>query len=129
KGKWLPLLVLGRPHPGAPGKLRVSLRETDPAQSEVFQPYHPYNNPLPLSPGEIVPVDIEIWPQSKIFHAGEQIRVEVMGHYERIDWFEPFAWETKNRGHHVIHTGGAYDSYLQVPVIPPKYVAGGKVYR
>jgi putative CocE/NonD family hydrolase len=129
QGKWLPLHVLGREHPGAPGKLRMSLRETDPEKSEIFQPYHPYNNPQKLSPGEIVACDIEIWPQSKIFHAGEQIRVEVMGHYEREDWFEPFAWETLNKGVHVIHTGGQYDSYLLAPVIPPKYVAGNTVYR
>ena len=126
KGKWLPCLVFGKPHPGAPGRLRVSLRETDPSRDpskepHEWQPYYPYDNPQKLSPGEIVPVDIEIWPQSKIFHPGEQLRVEIMGHYERIDWFEPFAWETDNKGNHVIHTGGKYDSYLLVPFIPPKY--------
>ncbi|MCL2492804.1 MAG: hypothetical protein FWF33_02030, partial [Clostridiales bacterium] len=71
-----------------------------------------------------------IWPQSKIFHPGEQLRVEIMGHYERIDWFEPFAWETNNQGNHVIHTGGKYDSYLLVPFIPPKYTtASGYIVR
>ena len=58
------------------------------------------------------------------WHAGEQIRVEIMGHYERIDWFEPFNYDTLNKGDHIIHTGGQYDSFLQVPVIPPKYTAG-----
>ena len=29
KGKWLPYNVMGKPHPGCPGKLRVSLREVD----------------------------------------------------------------------------------------------------
>lgn len=129
KGKWLPCLVIGKPHPGAPGRLRVSLRETDPEKSEVFQPYYSYNNPQKLSKGEIVPCDIEIWPQSKFFHPGEQLRVEIMGHYERIDWFEPFAWETNNRGNHVIHTGGQYDSHLLIPFIPPKYTSGDYVYR
>jgi len=107
------------------------MRETDPARTEnEWQPYYPYDNPQKLSPGEIVPVDIEIWPQGRIFHAGEQLRVEIMGHYERIDWFEPFAWETNNKGNHVIHTGGRYDSYLLIPVIPPKYTAsGGYVFR
>lgn len=129
KGKWLPLLVLGKQHPGAPGKLRGSQRETDAELSEIFQPYHPHNNPQMLKPGEIVPVDVEIWPQSKIFHPGEQIRVEVMGHYERSDWFEPFAWETRNEGNHIIYTGGRYDSYLLAPIIPPRYVAGSATYR
>jgi len=26
--------------------------------------------------------------------------------------------ETRNRGLHIIHTGGCYDSYLLVPLIP-----------
>jgi hypothetical protein len=47
----------------------------------------------------------------------------------REGWFEPFFWDIKNKGKHVIHTGGKYDSYLQIPVIPPKYVAGNYVYR
>jgi len=125
-GEWLPVNVFGQPHPGAPGRLRVSLRETDPEKTEnEWQPYYPYDNPQKLSPGEIVPVDIEIWPQAKIFHPGEQLRVVISGHYEREGWFEPFAWETNNKGNHVIHTGGKYDSYLLVPFIPPKYTAGG----
>jgi predicted acyl esterase len=131
KGKWLPYLVLGQPHPGCPGKLRVSLREVDethPYHSE-FQPWHPFKNPQKLKPGEIVPVEIEIYPSSRVWHAGEQLQVEVMGHYARIDWFEPFDWNTCNKGLHIIHTGGKYDSYLLVPYVPPKYVAGNTVYR
>jgi predicted acyl esterase len=129
-GKWLPVNVLGAPHPGCPGKLRVSLREIDKEKSTEFQPIYPYNNPQKLKPGEIVPVDIEIWPSSRIWHPGEQLRVEVMGHYERIDWFEPFTWHTDNKGRHVIHSGGKYDSHLLVPYIPPKYIAGDScVYR
>ena len=131
KGKWLPTNVMGAPHPGCPGKLRVSLREVDenhPHHTE-FQPWHPFENPQPLKPGEIVPVEIEIYASSRVWHPGEQLRLEIMGHYERIDWFEPFAWDTNNKGNHVIHTGGKYDSYLMVPYIPPKYVAGDRIYR
>lgn len=128
-GKWLPLHVLGKRHPGVPGKLRVSLRELDKEKSTEFQPIYLYKNPRKLGPGEIVPVDIEIWPTSRMWHRGEQLRVEVMGHYEREDWFEPFAWQTRNKGQHVIHSGGMYDSYLLVPYIPPKYVAGAYIYR
>jgi predicted acyl esterase len=128
-GKWLPLHVLGKRHPGAPGKLRVSLREIDEEKSTEFQPIYPYKNSRKLQTGEIVPVDIEIWPTSRIWHRGEQLRVEVMGHYEREEWFEPFGWQTLNKGKHVIYSGGKYASYLLVPYIPPKYVAGDYVYR
>ena len=29
---------------------------------------YPYNNPQKLKPDEIVPIDIEIWPSSRIWH-------------------------------------------------------------
>ena len=112
QGEWLPTYVLGRPHPGCPGKLRVSLRELDEERSTEFQPIYPFKNPQKLKPGEIVPVEIEIYPSSRIWHAGEQLRVEVAGHYERIDWFEPFAFDLNNKGTHVIHTGGQ----LTIPI-------------
>jgi uncharacterized protein len=28
--------------------------------------------------------------------------------------------QTINKGRHVIHTGGKYDSHLLIPVVPPK---------
>jgi predicted acyl esterase len=127
-GKWLPTYILGKPHPGAAGKLRVSMRELDEEKSTDFQPYHTYKRFQKLKPGEIVPVDIEIWPTSRIWHPGEQLRVEIMGHYERIDWFEPFDYDTHNNGRHIIHTGGKYDSFLQIPCVPPKYDTGTYVY-
>ena len=67
-------------------------------------------------------MDIAIVPYSKIYHKGQQLRVQVAGRYIREGWFEPLIWDTDNKGKHIIHTGGDYDSYLQVPVIPARYV-------
>jgi len=122
-GRWIPTYILGKPHPGSPGRLRVSLRELDPERSTEYQPYPTYNNPQKLKAGEIVPVEIEIWATSRIWHTGEQIRLEVMGRYERFDWFEPFNFHTNNKGNHVIHTGGKHDSFLLIPyqVYTPEY--------
>lgn len=129
-GNWLPVNVLEEPHPGAWGKLRVSRRELDEKLSTDFQPIPAHRREQKLKPGEVVPVDIEIWPYSRIWHKGEQLRVLVSGHYIRPEgWFEPLSWKTNNKGNHIIHSGGKYDSYLQVPVIPPKYQAGDYVYR
>lgn len=114
-GNWIPVYVQGHPHPGSPGRLRVSLRELDEKMSTDYRPYHKYSDPKKLSEGEIVPVDIDIWPSARIWHKGEKIRVEVMGYYERIEWYEPFNFSTLNKGRHIIHTGGKYDSYLQIP--------------
>lgn len=129
-GNFLPHYVLGEPHPGAWGKLRVSRRALDKKLSSEHQPVLSHTKDEKLSPGQIVPVDIEIWPTSKFFHAGEQIRIEIAPKYLREEgWFEYFAWDIDNQGQHVIHTGGQYDSYFEIPTIPPKYVAGDKIYR
>jgi uncharacterized protein len=128
-GTWLPVNVLGEPHPGAWGKMRVSRRELDEKLSSDFQPVQAHKRDLKLKPGEIVPVDIEIWPYSMLWHKGQKLQVVIAGRYIREGWFEPLIWKTDNKGSHIIHAGGTYDSYLQVPVIPPKYQAGDYVYR
>lgn len=129
KGNFLPTNVLGEPHPGAWGKLRVSRRELDPKLSTDWQPVLAHKRDLKLSKGEIVPVEIEIWPHSRIWHKGQQLRVQIAGRYIRGDWFEKLIWNTDNKGSHIIHTGGEYDSFLQIPVIPPRYQAGDYIYR
>jgi putative CocE/NonD family hydrolase len=119
-------------HPGLPGKLRVSLRELDEKRSKEYKPYRNYRHPQPLKSKEIVPVDVEVWPTSIMWHAGQQIRTVVSGYYFREKgWWEAaaFTWETINRGKHIIHTGGKYDSHLLVPTIPPKYKTRTYTYR
>jgi hypothetical protein len=128
-GEFLPANVMGQPHPGSSGKLRVSQRELDPHLSTDFQPVQAHRRREKLKPGEIVPVDIAIYPFSRIWHKGQTLRLQIAGRYFREGWFEPFAWDLENKGRHIIHTGGRYESYLQIPVIPPKYQAGGYVYR
>jgi uncharacterized protein len=129
EGNFLPVHVLGEPHPGAWGKLRVSHRELDPKLTTEYQPFHTHRKEEKLKPGEIVPVDIEIWPHSRIWHEGQQLRVQVAGRYIREGWFERLIWYPDNKGNHVIHSGGKYDSYLQIPVVPPRYRAGDYVCR
>jgi predicted acyl esterase len=128
-GQELPITSLGAPYPGAFGKLRVSRRELDPKWSTDFQPVQAHRKDERLKPGEIVPVDIEIWPHSRIWHKGQQLRVLLSGHYDVGNWFISPVYDINNRGNHIIHTGGKYDSYLQIPVIPPKYQAGDYIYR
>ncbi|HHV13195.1 MAG TPA: CocE/NonD family hydrolase [Clostridiales bacterium] len=128
-GNWIPWTTLGEPHPGAWGKCRVSHRELDPELSTKFQPVMAHRRELKLSKGEIVPIDVEIVPSSRIWHKGEKLRIQIAGRYIREGWFEPLAWDTDNHGKHIIHTGGEYESFIQVPVIPPKFRSGDYVYR
>ena len=128
-GEWIPTQVFDQPHPGAWGKMRVSRRRLDEKESTDFNPVQAYVDTQKLSPGEIVPVVIEIVPTSRIWHEGQSLRVQIAGRYIREGWFEPLKWDTDNHGQHVIHTGGQYDSYLQIPVVPPRFRDGKTIIR
>lgn len=129
-GEELPITLFGEPHPGAWGKMRVSHRKLDEAKSKHYLPVQAHLEEEKLKPGEIVPVDIAIVPTSRFWHKGQSLRVEIAGRYIRREgWFEPLTWETDNKGEHVIYAGGKYDSYLQVPIIPPKFQDGDILYR
>lgn len=85
-----------------------------------------------MEPGKIYAVDIEFYPHSRIWHKGETLRLEIQGRFIYTDWFEDshMVFDTDNgEGIHVIHTGAEYDSYLQIPFIPPKYKSGEYEYR
>ena len=107
--------------PVALGWLRVSHRELDEKRSTPEQPWHTHRNEQLLKAGEVVPVEIEIWPSGTRFAAGEQLRLVVQG--SDIQHYPPGVVAmghsvTRNAGTHVIHTGGRYDSHLLVPVTP-----------
>ena len=105
--------------PVAYGWLRVSHRELDEERSTPYQPVLKHHREIKLKAGEIVPVEIELWATSILFEPGETLRVTVLGS----DLHAHEAWahtavRTVNRGTHVIHAGGKYDSHLLVPIIP-----------
>jgi uncharacterized protein len=124
EGRFVPFIfyAMSEDGPVALGWLRASHRALDTTRSRPDMPVHPHDHEQLLAAGEVVPVDIEIWPSSTRFEAGETLRLVVMGR----DTVKPsvpnapFALheKTRNRGTHVIHAGGRYDSYLQIPVIP-----------
>lgn len=130
-GEELPIKVLETEnHPGAWGKLRVSRRHLDEKESTEFKPVYAMDREEKLKPGEIVPIDIEIYPLSRIWHKGQKLRIQLAGRYIRDEsWFEPLGWITDNIGQHVIHTGVKYKSYLVIPVVPPKFSDGDFVIR
>ena len=75
-----------------------------------------------LQPGERVPLEIEIWPSSTLFRAGESLRLVVAGHdiYPKEEGaMLPFALheQTRNAGTHVLHMGGEHDAVLRLPIV------------
>ncbi len=108
----------GAPVPVAKGWLRVSHRELDPDLSLPYRPYHKHTRRLYLKPGEIVNVDVEIWPTSMVFKKGHRIRLDVqprdgIGSQGYMHYHADY-----NTGTNTIHSGGEHELYLLLPVIP-----------
>jgi len=130
-GELLPTYVFGNwEYNGTAGCLRASLRELDEKLSTEFQPRYTFKNEQKLKKGEIVPLEIEINPTSKIWHEGEKL-VVFLSNWRNIGGIDIYEHDSITKGNHVIHTGKGFDSYIQIPVIPPKYKSktGNMIYR
>lgn len=104
---------------GSDGRLRVSMRHRDEAQSTDEIPVHSFDRVQKLTPGEPVEVEIDLLPIGLVFYPGEQLRLIVSAQNLFGTWMpglRPYA--PHNSGRHVIHTGGSRASYLQLPVHP-----------
>ena len=103
------------------GFMRLSKRALDPKLSKPWLPEQvsvvPEGPSQKVTPGEIVPCEIQIVGSSTMFHAGEKLRLEISGKMTDDNLFAYH--ETVNVGAQAIHFGGDYDSYLMVPVVPP----------
>jgi predicted acyl esterase len=129
------------PHtPISQGWLRASHRKLDLELSTSYRPYHPHDEIQPLSPGEIVELDVEIWPTSIVIPASYRIGLTVRGKdYEysgpsggRIASFKnelkgcgPFLHDDpRDRpreifgGKTALHLGADREAYLLLPIIP-----------
>ena len=129
-GNYVPIRVMGAPFRGAWGFLRCSHRDLDPKYASDFQPVHSHEKEERMQPGEIVPVDVEMYPHSRFWHKGEKLQVVIAGRFIKTEWFHDndMNHATDNGdGIHVIHTGGEHQSYLQIPVVPPE-VPGGRLH-
>jgi uncharacterized protein len=68
------------PHtPIAQGWLRASHRKLDKKLSTPYRPYHTHDEKQPLKPGEVVELDIEIWPTSVVVPAGYRLGLSIRG--------------------------------------------------
>ena len=73
---------VGAVDPNAPasiGWLRLSHRELDEQASEPWRPVHPHQRAMPVTPGEVYHVDVEIWPTCVVLEPGYTIGVTISG--------------------------------------------------
>ncbi len=123
--------------PVALGWLRASHRKVDEGASLPYRPFHTHDEPWPLTPGEPVPLDVEIWPTSIVVPAGYELALTVRGHDYEHDVAEvagamyamtgvgPFLHgDTEDRPREVfeaecaLHFEEGREPYLLLPVIP-----------
>lgn len=121
------------------GWLRASHREIDTTKSLPYRPWHPHLRKQPLTPGEVVECDVEIWPTSVIVPAGYRVGVSILGRDFAWEgdgpWPQIYGIDMKGDGifHHndrtdrpdsifggrtTLHVGRGRESYVLLPVIP-----------
>jgi predicted acyl esterase len=71
--------------PVAMGWLRASHRKLDPEKSRPYRPWHTHDEEWPLTPGEPVEVDVEIWPTSIVVPPGYRLALNVRGKDYEVD--------------------------------------------
>jgi predicted acyl esterase len=101
------------------GYCRASRRELDPAESTEWHPVQRGESEDKLTPGEVVDLEIEMYPSSTFFSAGESLQL-ILSAGEIIPTVPYKKDASFNRGRHVLHFGGDHDSHLLIPVIPIK---------
>ena len=67
------------------GWLRASQRKLDPKKSLPYRPWHTHDEEWPLTPGEPVELDIEIWPTSIVVPPGYRLALTVRGKDYEVD--------------------------------------------
>ncbi|KAK9419537.1 putative Alpha/Beta hydrolase protein [Seiridium unicorne] len=104
---------------GPDGMLRASHRVTKQTVDGRVQYAH--DRAEKVAPGQVVELEIPIWPIGMVFEAGEGIMLRVAGHELRLPEVEVLRSDEpsdENVGRHQIHTGGRYDS---PPVTSPRH--------
>jgi uncharacterized protein len=68
------------PHtPIAQGWLRASHRKLDRKLTKPWRPYHSHDEKQPLKRGEVVELDVEIWPTSIVVPKGYRVALTIRG--------------------------------------------------
>ena len=139
------LTFMGSTDPNTPianGWLRASHRRLDPQKSKTYRPYHPHDRAEPLTPGAVYECDVEIVTSCIVVPAGWRVALTVRGkdyeyEGELSEFGKKFHYGTRGTGgmtHNdpdnrpadrfagrvTLHAGGGRESYLLLPIIPPK---------
>ncbi|ETS85194.1 hypothetical protein PFICI_03219 [Pestalotiopsis fici W106-1] len=113
---------------GPSGRLRASKRMTadEPgltdemrARKDPTELWYPHYESQKVTPGDVVELDIAIWPGGIVFEQGESLRFEIKGHDPILPEYPPLfkSLTNLNVGKHKIHTGPKFKSSVTLPLI------------
>ncbi len=121
------------------GWLRASQRKLDAKKSLPYRPWHSHDEAQPLTPGQPVELDVEIWPTSIVVPVGYRLALTVRGTDYEVDGTDialpnapypmkgvgPFLHiDPDDRpaaifgGKNTLHFAAGLQPYLLLPVIP-----------
>ena len=102
------------------GWLRASHRKLDFTRSTDIEPVHTFDDPQPLTPGEVTRFDISIEPMAYLFKVGHRIRLELVNGDSGLTEALWTHFYTPNKiGRDTIHHSAACPSCLILPVSRP----------
>ncbi|KPI35037.1 Cocaine esterase [Cyphellophora attinorum] len=117
----------GDPVPLCKGWLRVSMRRvnTSHLRHRDYLPYRDYfsTDVLPVLPGEVYPVDVEVWPTNVVLEPGARLVFEVAsGDTQGSGIFTHSADRPVEvfGGWNHLHFGPRWENYVVLPIIPEK---------
>jgi uncharacterized protein len=105
---------------GPTGIIRASHRELDEALSKPHHPVLSHRKEDKVKPGEVVRLEVPIWPCGMAFEAGEKLVLKVSGHDMRFAEFPPLygSFRSGNKGTHKIYCGErGFNSELIIPIV------------
>jgi predicted acyl esterase len=109
-------------HPVGHGLLKVSHRALDDARSTEYWPVHTHAEAdyQPFEDGEIVAIEVGLYPSSALIRKGSRLRIDVQP-------YSPAGLPSRayDESYHVgasntVYTGPDHPSYVQLPIVPAK---------
>ncbi|WNV82960.1 CocE/NonD family hydrolase [Umezawaea sp. Da 62-37] len=106
-------------HPVGHGLLKVSRRALDTKRSTDYWPVHTHteSDHQPLRNGEVVPIEVGLYPSTALIRAGSRLRIDIQP-------YTPAGIPARayDESYHVgavntVHTGPGHPSYVQLPLI------------
>ncbi|KAF9886277.1 hypothetical protein FE257_011890 [Aspergillus nanangensis] len=104
---------------GPHGILRASYRDVAEDLSKPHWKTLSHRKRLPVPVGEVMRLEIEVWPTGMLFDAGEQLVMKISGHFMAPVEFEALqgTFPVRNKGQHSVFWGGASASYLEISTL------------